>query len=258
MPLSLEEILRNDKLTPAEESMLPETVHWELPHLPVVLLVDTSDSMNKPESAPPIKEVSKKLGDFFGRVRAANSEFYRKLQRQGDFCVVRYGGAEATVEMPWTNGTELPSNLSLAASGTTPMGRAIVVAGNMLLERYRGYKASGTLAFCGFVFNLTDGRPTDMNPIDESEGRKAKWQEAKAMVTLFETMGSAKHPYAQFIHFTTDADSLELLRNFAGSADLYAFGGEEAASTVQRVNMLDGEEPFDRFIKYIEISLKGL
>jgi uncharacterized protein YegL len=248
---TLEEILAADELTPDELKLLPTTEHVGLAHLPVVILLDTSNSTARDNA---IVKIAEAINGFIARIANPPDEFYRKLRRQGDFCIIRYGGVVEPI-LPWTNGSNLDANrgLHLAADGNTPMGQAIVQSADLLLDRYRGYKSTRTRAFCGLVFNLTDGEPTDMAP----EGGKAKmWNTARERIELFEEMGSAKNPYAQYVHFSTHRDGFEVLRKFAGDRPLYFPSDEEV--NLDRVNLLEGANSFERFIRYIEMSLNKL
>lgn len=199
---TLDEILGGETMTPEEKRELPQTDNVGLTHLPVVILLDTSGSMSTGNA---IGRVSDAIKGFLGNITSPNAdEFHRKLKRQGDFCIVGYGGDVRTI-VDWTSGNDLlsVSSFNLSASGQTPMGQAIIQSADMLLNRYRGYKVSGTRAFCGLVFNLTDGAPTDMDPNGDAVQRST-WQKARERIELFEAMGSRNNPYAQFIHFSTD------------------------------------------------------
>ena len=251
---SLDEILAGEIITPEEKQLLPRTENVGFTHLPVVILLDTSASMGNGNA---IGRVTDAIQGFLGQITSPDAdEFHRKLRRQGDFCIVTYG-AEVKTLVEWTSGDDLArvSNFKLVAAGTTPMGQAIVHSADLLLNRYRGYKASGTRAFCGLVFNLTDGAPTDMDPNGES-AKRAMWQKAQQRVALFEAMGSKKNPYAQYIHFTTDSGSREVLNQFAGDAPLYMPTNSE--ETLGRVNLLQGADSFSSFVRFIEMSLNSI
>ena len=248
---SLDEILEGEVLTAKELAQLPTTEHAALPHLPVVILLDTSESTAKDNA---IVQISNAINDFFARVINPPDEFHEKLRTQGDFCVIRYGG-DVEVILPWTNGSRLQesSKLSLYANGVTPMGQAMVKCADMLFDRYRGYKAIGARSFCGLVFNLTDGQPTDMQAQGSDDQRKM-WAKAKERVRMFEEMGSRKNPYAQFIHFSTADVAIPTLKDFAGTRELFMQG----EGALERVNRLDGGDLFARFVRFIEMSLSNI
>lgn len=250
---TLEDILRGEEFSPEEAEALPTTNNVGFTHLPVVILLDTSGSMSNGNA---IGQVKKVIDEFLANISSPKDEFHRKLRRQGDFCVVRYGGNVETV-LDWTAGERLPAapTVKLAANGNTPMGEAIVQSADHLLNRYRGYKLKRTRAFCGLVFNLTDGVPTDMDP-EGNELQREMWKKAQGRVQLFETMGSSKNPYAQYIHFGTDRESCELLRKFAGDRPLFMPTNSE--ETMGRVNLLEGADSFSRFVRFIEMSMNSI
>ncbi|MFL6798057.1 MAG: vWA domain-containing protein [Xanthobacteraceae bacterium] len=264
---TLDDILAGETITPAEKDLLPKTENVGFTHLPVIILLDTSGSMSNGDA---IGRVSSAINDFLDSVTDPSAdEFHRKLRRQADICILRYGatvepitpstdGSFGATKTDWVAGGKLPrpANLRINAAGSTPMGQAIVQSADLLLNRYRGYKVSGTKAFCGLVFNLTDGEPTDMDPEGTSAQREL-WQKAQSRVSLFEAMGSKKNPYAQYIHFGTNADSCAKLRQFAGDKPLYMPTNNEE-DIAQRVNLLEGSDSFDKFVRFIEMSLNSI
>jgi len=249
----LEDILRGEEYTEEQVAELPTTDNVGFTHLPVIILLDTSGSMANNSA---IGQVKKAIDDFLSNVADPKDEFHRKLNRQGDFCVLRYGGLVETA-LEWTSGQRLPtrSNLRLVANGNTPMGEAIVQSADQLLNRYRGYKLKRTRAFCGLVFNLTDGVPTDMDP-NGNPAQQQMWRTAKNRVQLFESMGSQKNPYAQYIHFGTDRTSFEFLKSFAGDAPVFMPTSTE--ERMERVNLLEGADSFSRFVRFIEMSMNSI
>lgn len=252
---SLDEILAGEVMTTVEMQQLPTTINVGFTHLPVVILLDTSGSMSNQNA---IGRVSDSIKGFLGNITAPGAdEFHRKLRRQGDFCILGYGGDVKTI-VDWTAGDDLGRvlNFKPTASGNTPMGAAIMQSADLLLNRYRGYKVSGTKAFCGLVFNLTDGAPTDMDPNGDANQR-ATWKKAQERVALFEAMGSRSNPYAQYIHFTTDRGSRETLNQFAGNKPLYMPTNSEE-NVMERVNLLEGADSFSKFVRFIEMSLNSV
>jgi uncharacterized protein YegL len=252
---TLDEILGTDD--PVPSPLLPPTVHPGLTHLPVVILLDTSTSMTDGDA---IGLVTNAIKRFLDQIANPKDEFHRKLKNQGDFCIIGYGGVVNTL-MDWTPGQSLAAraaSLKPKAEGNTPMGAAIIESADLLLNRYRSYKSSGTKAFCGLVFNLTDGEPTDMLPNGDA-AQRATWQKARDRVALFEAMGTSKNPYAQYVHFTTDSKSKsrEILNQFAGESPLFMPTNSED-TTMGRVNFLSGADSFGRFIRFIEMSMGSI
>jgi uncharacterized protein YegL len=251
---TLEDILGSESIDDDLADVLPKTDNVGFTHLPVLILLDTSGSMAGNNA---IGQVKSAIEGFLSNVANPKDEFHRKLHRQGDFCILRYGGTVQTA-LDWTSGQSLPLDpkLPLLADGNTPMGEAIVQSADQLLNRYRGYKLTRTRAFCGLVFNLTDGVPTDMDPNGNSQQREM-WDKARGRVRLFETMGSNKNPYAQYIHFGTDRTSCDFLRTFSGDAPVYNPSGS-TEEVMQRVNLLEGSDSFGRFVRFIEMSMNSI
>ena len=248
---TLDEILGAEDHAP---ELLPTTEHITHTHLPVVILLNTSASMADGNA---VGRVTEAIKGFLGKIANPTDEFHRKLWRQGDFCIVGYRGVVKRL-MDWTPGQDLARAASIepTAGGNTPMGAAIIESADLLLNRYRGYKATGTRAFCGLVFNLTEGEPTDMLPNGDA-AQRATWQKARDRVALLETMGRLKNPYAQFIHFTTDSKTRETLNQFAGETPLFMPTNSED-SIIGRVNFLSGPDAFGRFIHYIEMGMDNI
>jgi uncharacterized protein YegL len=250
---TLDEILAGEILTPEERLLLPQTENVGFTHLPIVFLLNTSASMSRDNA---IGRVSNAVNGFFADVSAPNAgEFHRKLRRQGDFCIVTYGDNVKTI-LNWTAGSHLGqgSKIALIASGTAPMGAAIIQSADLLLNRYRGYKIKGTRAFCGLVLNLTNGDATDMDPYGD-EFQRVTWKKAQERVALFETLGSRRNPYAQYIHFMIGSGSCAKLNLFAGENPLFMPTNSE--ESIGRVNLLETES-FLKFIRFIEMSLNSI
>lgn len=188
----------DDLLDDDPETDLGGLVNEETPHLPVIILIDTSASMaQEVEGKRNIDRVNDALRQFVSDVEVGATDLYKKIRECGDFCVISYGHAKVDIVLPWTHGTQLRAAAlpALQASGDTPMHRAIITAGDMMLERLRGYKRDDIEAYCGAVFNLTDGEPTDGAGDNGKERRRAR-----KVVELFETGTSTGKPLAEFHH----------------------------------------------------------
>jgi uncharacterized protein YegL len=157
------------------------------PRCPVVLVLDTSGSMN----GEPIKELNEGLRGF---AEALNND--RLAALRVEVAVVTFGGKVRALDVRGSGqapGTEIvrynPFGLAvrpkpqeipfdagqafvtvdrfqppyLDANGDTPMGEAIQRALALLRERKEIYKQNGLDYFRPWLFVVTDGRPTDRN-----------------------------------------------------------------------------------------------
>lgn len=226
----LDDLLREE---PAMD--LGALVNEETPHLPVIILIDTSESMGKDiHGETNIRRVNQALRRFISDVEAGASEVFEKIRECGDFCVISYGNGGVQVVVPWTHGTELRSGAlaDLTAGSGTPMHAAIVTAGDMMLERLRGYKRDDIEAYCGAVFNLTDGEPTD----NKEQAR------ARKVIDLFESGTSAGKALAEFHHVGVPGHKLDSLIALSVSPDRVKEIGVEIAD----------------FFRYIVITFSGI
>jgi uncharacterized protein YegL len=240
---TLRELLDQAMAEPIPETVVPATVNQHLRHVPVVLLIDSSGSM---EGAK-INAVNAQLSEFFAEIGSATTGAARTIRDQGDFAVIRYGH-DVRVQVPWTHGSQLQALPAFRAGGGTPMGEALVMAGQLLLERFRAYSRDDAEVLCGAVFNLTDGAPTDMDPAGiglnnqyDPELQKM-WNEAKEVIAFFEEAGSRGHSYVQFFHLGVpgfDADNMEQL-----------------SAKPNRVYSI--ESNISEFFDFIKLSLNGL
>jgi uncharacterized protein YegL len=233
---TLEDLLNDeDFFGDSDENVdIPEPVNVDIQHLPVVLLIDTSSSMSDPKNDPAIDRVNTYLQQFFADVAAGKNEAFTRVRDSGDFCVITYG-SEAKVELGWTHGSKLSrsSVRNFTAYGATAMHTAILLAGDMLLERLRSYKRDEIEALCGLVFNLTDGCPTDA-------GEKEK---AKKIIDFYEFASSSGDAYVKFYHVGTPGFSREAV--------------ETLSAKNQRVFDMDGTD-MSRFFEFIAATLGSL
>ncbi len=157
------------------------------PRCPVVLVLDTSGSMN----GEPIKELNEGLRAFADALKND-----RLAALRVEVAVITFGGKVRALNVHGgepSPGKEIinynPSGLALRrkpeevafdahqafvtvdqfqpptldASGETPMGEAIQRALALLRERKEIYKQNGLDYFRPWIFVITDGRPTDRN-----------------------------------------------------------------------------------------------
>jgi uncharacterized protein YegL len=126
------------------------------PHCATVLLLDTSGSM----SGAKIQQLNEGLKIF--QTEISSDELASK---RVDLAIVTFGNS-VTVAHDFSSVEEFTPP-ELAAGGSTPMGEAILKAADLVAERKRQYKELGIDYFRPWIFLITDGEPTDMNPGDD-------------------------------------------------------------------------------------------
>jgi uncharacterized protein YegL len=194
-----------DLLEQAEFADNPE------PRCPVVLVLDTSGSMQ----GPPIQELNQGLAEFSAalksdplaslRVEVAILTFGGSVRvldvREGDSRAEAAGAEEAFVTV---DAFEPPV---LAAGGGTPMGAAVERALELLRERKEIYKANGIDYFRPWMFAITDGHPTDANW--RSAAQQVKQEEARKGV-LFYGVGVERADMQILAQFSSGRPPLKL------------------------------------------------
>ncbi len=124
------------------------------PHLPVMLLLDTSGSMD----GKPLEELKEGYNNFI--TQTASDETAKK---RVDIAVMTFSGAGVKLIrdfMPISKAIEMP-HLEFKAEGNTPMGEAIEKGVQTLRDRCRIYDEAGVPHYKGWIFILTDGEATD-------------------------------------------------------------------------------------------------
>ena len=134
----------------AEETTLDVTN--PAPRCPVVLLLDTSGSMN---------------GDAIEELRGGLMQFLRETSDDEtasmsvELEVITFGG-NAEIAAAFAPVNVINDNPpSLEATGSTPMGEALTLADRELKERRRLYKRKGISSYKPWVILMTDGGPND-------------------------------------------------------------------------------------------------
>jgi uncharacterized protein YegL len=127
-----------------------EVIYPEQPHLPAVLALDTSGSMQ----GDAIAAVNSGLRSF--RDALAKDPVARQRIEIG---LVTFGHEVKSTVFCSVEDFNPPV---LSASGGTPMGEAILVAADLIEQRKAQYKAVGTSYYRPWFFLVTDGQPTDM------------------------------------------------------------------------------------------------
>lgn len=128
----------------------PEFVDNPEPRCPVVLLIDTSGSMEN----EPIDNVNKGISIF--REELIKDEI---AALRCEVCIVTFGGDVKVIQHFVTVDEFEPS--TLYAGGGTPMGEAIEQALSLIEERKNKYKENGIQYYRPWIMLITDGAPTD-------------------------------------------------------------------------------------------------
>ncbi|GAG38424.1 unnamed protein product, partial [marine sediment metagenome] len=151
------------------------------PRCPVVLLLDTSGSMQ----GQPIQELNEGLRAFDGAVKAD-----RLASLRVEVAIVTFGGTVEAIDVRSGMGQPVDFDAqhsfitvdvfrppTLKARGGTPMGSAVRRALKLLGDRKEIYKQNSLDYFRPWMFLITDGKPTDewktaAQQVKEEEGRK--------------------------------------------------------------------------------------
>ena len=215
----------------ADESIpLPVIRNASLEHLPFILLLDTSSSMD----GHPMQQINQALSEFFKNIALGTNEEYARMRDRGEFCVIKYD-SQPEVILPWTSGSDLAhlQPQPLRAGGTTAMYEALILASDMMIEMMCGYKRQGVDALMGHVFNITDGGPNPSGAKDKATG----------LIHFLEHASSEGDAYAQFFHVGVDGFDRAAL--------------EELTSRGNAVFDLKGND-FSKFFRFVAATLSNI
>lgn len=128
----------------------PAIVNASEHHMACLFLVDTSGSM----SGEPIRELTEGLNTF--KQQVCEDKTTRDVL---DVAIVEFN-TDIQVIQPFIP-VEYMEPINLEARGGTNMGAALRVAIDMVDERYRFYRHTGTEPYCPWIVMITDGCPGD-------------------------------------------------------------------------------------------------
>lgn len=149
-------------------SEMKDFVYQTARTLPVILLLDTSGSMNE----------NNKIGAMNSAIRDMLISFKRFSNTIASIstAIITFGGASANVHLPMTAVDELDlvAFQDMEARGMTPMGEAISIAKSMIEDK----EQIPSRAYRPTVVLVSDGMPNDRweVPLEEfkADGRSAK------------------------------------------------------------------------------------
>ena len=136
--------------------------------LPVVLLLDTSSSMNAGSEQSKIVELDSAVRDMIKDF--ANEE---QLETEIQVSVITFGYNGVQLALPYTNASKVEMK-KLEAQGNTPMGMALRMAKDMIEDK----ETTPSRAYRPLVILCSDGAPNDdwEGPMDNfiKDGRSSK------------------------------------------------------------------------------------
>ncbi len=173
---------------------LIEIANPQQPHCATVLLLDTSGSMSQNGKITLLTE-----GLTVFKEDVTKDELASK---RVDLSVITFGnGVSVTHDFSSIEDFEPPI---LSADGYTPMGEAILKAIDFVEQRKQQYRDKGIDYYRPWIFMITDGEPTDMQPGD------SRWNEVIKKVHE----GEANKKF-MFFAVAVEPANTELLRQIA-------------------------------------------
>lgn len=132
------------------DDFAPQIVNASEPHMACLFLLDTSGSMQ----GEPIDELVSALNRF--KIEVCEDKTTRDVL---DVAIVEFNSTVNVVQefVP----IEYMEPVSLMARGGTDMNGGLRTAIDMIIERGRFYRRSGTQPYCPWIVMITDGYPND-------------------------------------------------------------------------------------------------
>lgn len=150
-----------------------EIANPQQPHCAVVLLLDTSGSMTG-DKIRLLNEGFKMFRMDIVGDEEKGVEGDQLAAKRVDLAVITFGGSVNLIhDFSAVGDLELTE---FAADGGTPMAEAILRAIEAIEHRKQGYKSKGIDYYRPWIFMITDGDPTDMQPGD------TKWSDVMKKV----------------------------------------------------------------------------
>ncbi len=150
------------------------------PRVPCVLLLDTSGSMAEVvgDSGQATGQTVMQDGQFYNVVSGATTRIDllndglvtlketlgadSLASRRAEIAIVTFGGTVTTIQDFVTAENFQPPRLH--ATGSTPMGNAILVGLDMVARRKATYRSNGVSYYRPWIFLITDGEPDPRDP----------------------------------------------------------------------------------------------
>jgi len=143
-------ITMSEELMQRKYDDAPAIINASEHHMACLFLVDTSGSM----AGEPIQELNEGLRRF--KEQVCEDKTTREVL---DVAVVEFN-SNVRVVQPFVP-VEYMENMNLVANGGTSMGAGLRTAIDMIDERYRFYRNTGSEPYCPWIVMITDGYPTD-------------------------------------------------------------------------------------------------
>lgn len=206
--------------------------------LPVIFVIDRSDSTRQ---SGDIIEINAFLKRFADSVANASTDGWQRIRQHLDFYMVGYSDRAEEI-LGWTPGSDLSGAKMpmLTGAGMTAMGAGLELAANAMIRRLGDYRARSLPCYRGYIFNITDGNPTDMAPSGD-DAATAQWSRVKRMLDAFETKSTTGSAYAQTYHVASRQANRDVLGRLSYDPGSRVFDLEQAN--------------FERLFEFIRVSL---